>query len=86
VLASELDVISAAAPKATQAGVDTRLWRVLALCANARMGIENDILGHLGMSLAPDPPDNGQEGKRQLGLAGLTYGAIRPAPIVTQPR
>jgi hypothetical protein len=63
-----MDVLTLAADKDESPNACN--WRVLAICADARSGIEYDIMKKLG-------------GKRkQLQLAGLTYGLLHGTAVV----
>ena len=67
ILASDMDMISLATNKADSTGAH---WRVLAICADARSGIEYDIMQRLG------------EVRPRLHLAGLTYGLLHGTAVV----
>jgi hypothetical protein len=69
VLASDLDVIAATDGPRRAGNTDADHWRVMAICANARAGIESDVLSKLGK----DQP--------QLCLAGLTYAVLHGTAI-----
>ena len=62
ILASDLDVIALAAND--RVSVKDACWQVLTICADARSGIENDILGRLS------------EQRPGLHVAGLTYALL----------
>jgi hypothetical protein len=67
VRAADIDVL----PPAATAGESpsARTWRVLAICADARNGVEYDIVQKLG------------EERPQLQLAGLTYGLLHGTAV-----
>jgi hypothetical protein len=74
VLASEMDVVAAATGRRVPlARAPAGNWRVLALCANARVGIENDILSELSRGRGP---------RQRLGLAGLTYAVLHGTAVI----
>jgi hypothetical protein len=66
VLASDIDVTSTADK---ENGDDDR-WRLLAICGDARNGIESDIIQRLG------------EERPRLQLAGLTYGLLHGTAVL----
>jgi hypothetical protein len=68
VLASEMDVVNAAANGEERA--DARTWRVLAICADGRSNIENDIVQKLG------------DVRRELQLVGLTYALLHGTAVI----
>jgi hypothetical protein len=66
ILASDMDMISLVTNKADGTGAH---WRVLAICADARSGIEYDIMQRLGKV------------RPRLHLAGLTYGLLHGTAV-----
>jgi len=64
ILASNMDVTSCCRSHSGRSG-NANTWRVLAICADSRNGIENYILDKLG--------NEHQEPEKELRLAGLTY-------------
>lgn len=75
VTASEIDVITASDhwPQHEQTA-SKKPWRVIALTANARLGIENEILAKFGGGLDGESEKLAQ--KQHLKLAGLTYAVV----------
>jgi hypothetical protein len=68
VLTSDLDVVNDAAVGDEPHGA--RTWRVLALCADARNGIENDIVRQLAAV------------RKHFELAGLTYALLHGTAVM----
>jgi hypothetical protein len=66
VLASDIDVMVAAGPQPGESP-DSDTWRVLAICADARSGVENDIMRGLGPGLR---------------LAGMTYAQLHGKAVL----
>ncbi len=66
VLASDIDVIAAAGPQPGESQ-ESGTWRVLAICADARSGVENDIVRGLGPGLR---------------LAGMTYAQLHGKAVL----
>jgi hypothetical protein len=69
VLAKDMDVISAYTADDEQR-TDAADWRVLALCANARAGVESEILHDLS------------DQQPELRLAGLTYAVLHGTAVI----
>jgi len=66
ILASDIDVMVAAGPQPGESP-DSDTWRVLAICADARSGVENDIVRGLGPGLR---------------LAGMTYAQLHGKAVL----
>ena len=66
VLASDIDVMAAAGPQPGESP-DSDTWRVLAICADARSGVENEIVRGLGPGLQ---------------LAGMTYARLHGKAVL----
>ncbi len=74
VLASGMDVVAAVTtPEAQREDSDAKNWRILALSASARIGIERDILDQLS---------KGSNEKQRLRLAGLTYAVLHGTAVI----
>jgi len=69
VLASDIDVV-ACVTRARSADPQIRDWRVLALCADARAGVEADILGWMGRCWPG------------MRLAGLSYAVLHGTAVL----
>jgi hypothetical protein len=68
VLASDMDVVTGVASGRESA--HARSWQVLAICADARSGVENDILQRLARV------------RPQLRLAGMSYALLHGTAVV----
>jgi hypothetical protein len=66
VLASDIDVMAAAGPQPGESP-DSDTWRVLAICADARSGVENEIVRGLGPGLR---------------LAAMTYARLHGKAVL----
>jgi hypothetical protein len=66
VLASDIDVITASGSHSCESE-EAPTWRVLAICADARSGIENDIVRNLG---------------QELRVAALTYALLHGKAVI----
>ena len=81
VTASEIDVITASSDwQHNREAAGEKNWRVLALTANARIGIDHDILAKFGPR--PGQEDMRSTAAQHLRLAGVTYSVMHGIAVI----